>query len=73
MSFPENIVLNYKASVTQNDIDKILNSSVYKAAIAKMNKEQRGFKIALFSKSDFPLEEKLKYISDRRFDDHEIR
>ena len=29
--------------------------------IAKMNKEQRGFKVALFSKSDFPLDEKIKY------------
>ena len=29
--------------------------------IAKMNKEQRGFKIAVFSKSDYPLEKKLEF------------
>ena len=38
LSFPENLVLNYKASVTQEDINKILNSSLYKTAIQKMNK-----------------------------------
>ena len=39
LSFPENMVLNYKTSVTQEDINKILNSSLYKNAIAKMNKD----------------------------------
>ena len=39
LAFPENIVLNYKTSVTQEDIDKILNSDLYKNAIKKMNKD----------------------------------
>ncbi len=37
------------------------NSGAEKNFIAKMNKEQRGFKMAAFSKSDYPLEEKLKF------------
>ncbi len=37
------------------------NSEGEKKFIASMNKEQRGFKMAAFSKSDFPLEEKLKF------------
>ena len=36
-------------------------SEAEKAFIAKMNKEQRGFSYALFSKSDYPLEEKIKF------------
>jgi hypothetical protein len=36
-------------------------SEAEKAFIADMNKEQRGFNVALFSKSDFPLDEKLKF------------
>jgi len=36
-------------------------SEAEKAFIAKMNKEQRGFKVAVFQKSDYPLEEKLKF------------
>ena len=32
-----------------------------KKFLADMNKEQRGFKMAAFAKSDFPLEEKLKF------------
>lgn len=39
LSFPENIVLNYKTTITQNDINKILNSDIYKKAISKMNKD----------------------------------
>lgn len=36
-------------------------SEAEKSFIAKMNKEQRGFNVAVFSKGDFPLEEKLKF------------
>ncbi len=36
-------------------------SEAEKAFIAKMNKEQRGFTYALFSKNDYPLEEKIKF------------
>lgn len=39
LSFPENMVLNYKTSLTQSDINKILSSDLYKKAIAKMNKD----------------------------------
>ena len=39
LSFPETLVLNYKTSITQEDIDKILNSDLYKNAIKKMNKD----------------------------------
>ena len=39
LSFPENLVLSYKTSVTQDDINKILNSNLYKNAINKMNKD----------------------------------
>ena len=39
LSFPENMVLKYKTSVTQEDINKILNSEIYKNAIKKMNKD----------------------------------
>ena len=37
------------------------NSEAEKKFIANMNKEQRSFKVAAFSKSDYPLEEKLKF------------
>ena len=36
-------------------------STAEKAFIANMNKEQRGFKVAVFPKSNYPLEEKLKF------------
>ena len=36
-------------------------SAAEKKFIANMNKEQRGFKMAAFSKSDYPLDEKLKF------------
>ena len=36
-------------------------SAAEKNFIAGMNKEQRGFKMAAFSKSDYPLDEKLKF------------
>ncbi len=39
LSFPENLVLNYKTSITQEDVDKILNSNIYKNAISRMNKD----------------------------------
>ncbi len=37
------------------------NSEAEKKFIASMNKEQRSFNVAAFSKSDYPLEEKLKF------------
>ena len=37
------------------------NSESEKKFIVTMNKEQRGFKIASFAKSDFPKEEKIKF------------
>ena len=37
------------------------SSESEKAFISKMNKELRGFKMAAFSKSDYPLEEKLNF------------
>ncbi len=37
------------------------SSAAEKSFIASMNKEQRGFKMAAFSKSDYPLDEKLKF------------
>ena len=37
------------------------NSEAEKAFLADMNKEQRGFKVAAFSKGDYPLDEKLKF------------
>ena len=37
------------------------SSDAEKKFIADMNKEQRGFKMAAFSKSDYPLDEKLKF------------
>ena len=37
------------------------NTEAEKKFIADMNKEQRGFKMAAFSKSDYPLDEKLKF------------
>lgn len=37
------------------------NSEGEKAFIAKMNKEQRGFKVAVFPKSDYPLDKKIEY------------
>lgn len=37
------------------------NSEAEKTFLADMNKELRGFKVASFSKGDFPLEEKLKF------------
>ena len=39
----------------------LINPKAEKDFVNKMNKEQRGFKVALFSKSDYPLEEKLKF------------
>ena len=42
------------------------NSTAEKKFIAGMNKEQRGFKMASFSKGDFPLEEKLKFANQNK-------
>ena len=39
----------------------LINPQAEKDFVAKMNKNLRGFKIAMFSKSDYPLEEKLKF------------
>ena len=36
-------------------------SSAEQSFLASMNKEQRGFKMAAFSKNDYPLDEKLKF------------
>ncbi len=42
--------------------------------VAKMNKEQRAFKIAVFSKSDYPLDEKLKFakLNSAKFNKYDI-
>ena len=49
-------------------------SEAEKAFLAKMNKEQRGFNVAVFSKGDFPLEEKLKFANQNaaKFNKYDI-
>ena len=39
----------------------LINPQAEKDFVADMNKNQRAFKVAMFSKSDYPLEEKLKF------------
>ena len=44
-----------------NPLYGLKNSEAEKKFIADMNKEQRSFKMAAFSKNDYPLDEKLKF------------
>ncbi len=44
-----------------NALYGLKHSEAEKSFIAGMNKEQRGFKMAAFSKSDYPTSEKLKF------------
>ncbi len=48
-------------TVGLNPLYGLKTSSAEKSFIANMNKEQRGFKMAAFSKNDYPLDEKLKF------------
>ncbi len=49
-------------------------SEAEKSFIAKMNKEQRGFNVAVFPKENFPLEEKLKFANQNaaKFNKYDI-
>ena len=55
---------NFGSSTDRVDITELYglkNSNGEKKFIAEMNKEQRGFKIAIFPKSDYPLEKQIEY------------
>ncbi len=49
-----------------NPLFGLKNSNAEKKFIAGMNKEQRSFKMAAFSKNDYPLEEKINFANQNK-------